>query len=205
MIVDSFLSKDNAEVLIWKMIDDEAFMLDFLQLGPKDLAAYQALKSEKRKREYLGVRAALMTILGEYENLEYFESGKPFLKNSDYQISISHTQEWLALIVHRSKKVGIDIECKSDKIERLSSRFLGRDEQKYLSGEQLNIAWSAKEALYKIVGDEAVDFANQQCLQAFELSSDRGEFEIRHIPTNKMYIGNFILTDSYSLVYIVSD
>ena len=204
MTADFFSSKNNARILIWKMIEDELTMLDFVNLTPQESDAYQLLRSGKRKREYLGARAALKTLLGKNVQLSYFESGKPYLKDIDCQISISHSREWLAVIIHNTAKVGIDIECPSGKIEQLADRFLGAEELKVLSGKKIQIAWSAKEALYKITGKEAVDFAKQQRVLPFELAGDKGEFRIEHVPSKYLYTGNYILTENYALVYIVS-
>ena len=202
MTVQRF-TKDNVTVLIWEMTESEAELFDFLQLEADESAMYHSLKSAKRKLEYLGLRAALKTMFGKKVPLAYFPDGKPFLTDNSAQINVSHSGKWLALIAHPDAPVGIDIECPTDKIERLAHRFLGDDELKTLSGrEKLQIAWSAKEALYKIIGKQAVDFAGQLRLLPFDIFGKNGEFKAEHIPSKTIYTGNYLLTDDYTLVYV---
>ena len=203
MLSKHFTTKENAEVFVWKMTESEAELFDFLQLDDSETAAYEAIKTAKRKREYLGLRAALKTAFGRKVPLAYHSDGKPFLTDEIAQISVSHSGNLLALMTHPHAKVGIDIECPSDKIERLAPRFLGKDEQETLSGKQkFRIAWSAKEALYKIIGKGAVDFAAQLRLLPFDISDENGEFRIEHISLKTIYIGRYLLMEDYTLVYI---
>ena len=110
-------------------------------------------------------------------------------------------------MVHPTRKVGIDIECPTDKIQKLYKRFLSKQEQEELSDgknrQQLLLAWSAKEALYKIIGKEAIDFANQ--LRIFPFCPEMtGEMTAEHTPTGKLYYLSYILTEKYTLVYCIS-
>ncbi len=45
-----------------------------------------------------------------------------------YHISISHTLGYVAVILSRDYEVGVDIEYVSDRVNRISSRFLRDDE-----------------------------------------------------------------------------
>jgi 4'-phosphopantetheinyl transferase EntD len=85
---------------------------------------------------------------------------------------------------------------------------LSEAEQKALSEgkdlNQLQIAWSAKEALYKIIGKEAVDFSNHLQLFSFEAQKE-GKINVVHIPTNKIYNLRYIQTSDYTLVYCLDN
>ena len=205
-MTSQYFTKDSAKILVWKMTECNAELFDFVQLDVDEFVAYNSLKSEKRKQEYLGLRAALKTMFGKKTPLIYNADGKPHLVDNTAQISVSHSGKWLALMAHPIVPVGIDIECPSDKIEHLAHRFLGDDELKRLSNkEELQIAWSAKEALYKIIGKQAVDFASQLRLLPFNISDKNGEFKAEHIPSKIIYTGNYLLADEYTLVYVVAD
>ena len=83
---------------------------------------------------------------------------------------------------------------------------MSETEQEELSNgrnvQQLQLAWSAKEALYKIIGTQAVDFANQLRILPFEVKNE-GEIIAQHIPTQKYYKLSYIQTISYTLVYCI--
>ena len=165
---------------------------------------YNKISSEKRKREFLGVRLALKELLGTNVMVSYDSNGKPCLQDNSYHISISHSGNWIAVIAHPTRVVGIDIECPSDKIQKLYTRFLSEKEQEELSQgknlKQLQLAWSVKEALYKIIGKEAVDFAKQLHIFPFEVKTE-GEINAIHVITEKHYKLSYFQTDAYTLVY----
>ncbi|MFZ4724954.1 MAG: siderophore biosynthesis protein, partial [Paludibacter sp.] len=60
----------------------------------------------------------------------------------------------------------------------------------------------AKEALYKIIGIQAVEFSKQLRIFPFEVKEE-GEFKALHLPTNTGYNLSYILTDQYALVYCI--
>ncbi|HLP04798.1 MAG TPA: 4'-phosphopantetheinyl transferase superfamily protein [Paludibacter sp.] len=166
---------------------------------------FSDINSGKRKQEFLAVRKALLELLGRYPGLEYDCNGKPFLSDKSYHISISHSKSHVATIIDPDREVGIDIEGRTDKFLRLYKRFLGETEQAAFgeSLPKLQIAWSAKEALYKIIGIEAVDFTNQLQVMPFEISGE-GTIEARHIPTNRLYRVNYKQTETFTLAYCIS-
>ena len=110
-------------------------------------------------------------------------------------------------MIHPTKQVGIDIECPTDKIQKVYKRFLSETEQAELSDgkniKQLQIAWSAKEALYKIIGKEAIDFANQLRLLPFEVQT-KGRITALHLVTNTVYQLTYTQTAAYTLVYCIA-
>lgn len=94
-------------------------------------------------------------------NIERNSSGKPFLTNSNIFISISHTSNFYAIMVSNSV-CGVDIELVSRKCIHLSNRFASQDELEICKEVfDLNPAlliWCTKEALFKYLGRDGVDF-----------------------------------------------
>lgn len=197
----------DATLLVWELTENIKDLKEQLNLTEPDNSKFDKIVSDKRKLEFLGVRVALKTLLGKEAQIEYNEDGKPHLSNMSYQISVSHSNKWIAVMAHPTQKVGIDIECPTDKIQKLYKRFLSITEQEELSNgkdnRQLLLAWSAKEALFKIIGKEAVDFANQLRIFPFEVKSF-GEIKAQHIPTESLYQLFYHQTDKYTLVYCLS-
>ncbi len=198
---------DDAKLLVWEITQS----IDELVSGFEDFTLFavdfEKINSDKRKLEFLGTRWLLKILLEKEINVQYTADGKPYLNNESYHISLSHSGKWMAVMIHSTKHVGIDIECPTDKIQKVYKRFLSETEQAELSDgkniKQLQIAWSAKEALYKIIGKEAIDFANQLRLLPFEVQKE-GQITAQHITTNTVYQLTYTQTAAYTLVYCIA-
>ncbi len=198
---------DDAKLLVWEItqsIDELVSGFEGFTLFAVD---FEKINSDKRKLEFLGTRWLLKILLGKETNVQYTADGKPYLNDESYHISLSHSGKWMAVMIHPTKQVGIDIECPTDKIQKVYKRFLNETEQVELSDgkniKQLQIAWSAKEALYKIIGKEAIDFANQLRLLPFEVQT-KGRITALHLVTNTVYQLTYTQTAAYTLVYCIA-
>lgn len=101
-----------------------------------------------RIAEKTAVRKLLREMTGD-DSLQilYEESGKPLLSDGR-QISISHTRGYAAIII-ADRPVGIDIEYMSDRVGRITSKFVREDEKADSTLSQL-LLWSAKETVFKL-------------------------------------------------------
>lgn len=201
------VTTDNAKLLVWEItqgIDELVSRFEDFTLFAAD---FDKINSDKRKLEFLGTRWLLKILLGKETNVQYTAEGKPYLNDGSFHISLSHSGKWIAVMIHPTKQIGIDIECPTDKIQKVYKRFLSETEQTALSGgkdiKQLQIAWSAKEALYKIIGKEAIDFANQLQLLPFEVQTE-GRITAQHLVTNTVYQLTYTQTAAYTLVYCIA-
>ena len=176
--INNKISAKGAFLKVYEITENVDKLLEKLQLSEYEQVKFKIITSEKRKLEFLGIRIAFKEMFGKELEIRYDSVGKPYLMNNSYEISISHSKKWIAVMAHPIRPVGIDIECRNDKIQKLHKRFLSEVEQKELSnGEnisQLELAWSAKEALFKIIGNEAVDFSKQLRIFTFE-AKNQGE------------------------------
>jgi phosphopantetheinyl transferase len=205
MPVNNIISFEDARLLVWEVteaVDDLKLFLENL-----DENEFVKIASVKRKLEFVGIRVALKELIGEEVRISYTDEGKPFLLNKQYQISVSHSGKWIVVMIHPERLVGVDVEVPTPKIQKVYARFLSRKEQAEMSDgrdlKKLQIAWSAKEALYKIIGKEAVDFANQLRIFPFEVR-DAGEISAEHIPSKMIYRLHYILHLDYTLVYCLA-
>ena len=134
---------------------------------------FERFKAEKRKLEWLAVRVLLKELLGEEKKIVYLPSGKPCLEDGSACISFSHTPGYVAVAIHPSAEVGVDIEQYGTRVQRLASRFVREDEQvSVASGDEiyaLLLHWSAKETMFKLMEEEAVDFLDHLCIFPFTL------------------------------------
>ncbi len=132
--------------------------------------------SEKRKQEWLAVRLLLKELAGEEVSIEYHQNGAPFIAGSDYNISISHTRDYVAVLLQKNAFAGIDIEYRSDRALKLKERFLSPGELDYPDLTDMPthalLCWSAKEVLFKMIGQENVDFREHLHIDPFQLETE---------------------------------
>lgn len=172
--------KGELAVGVWKVeetIGQLRSMFKDFSLYESDL---QKFKAEKRQLEWLAVRVLLKELLGEEKVIDYLPSGKPFLKDRSACVSFSHTCGYVAVAVHPTKEVGIDIEQYGNRVGRLASRFVREDEmQSVRAGNEiyaLLLHWSAKETMFKLMNQSDVDFLDHLHILPFILT-ESGEME----------------------------
>lgn len=136
--------------------------------------------AEKRKQEWLAIRVLLKELTGEEKEVVYLPSGKPYLKDASMYVSFSHTMGYVAVAIHPSAEVGVDIEQYGVRVKRVASRFIREDERESVaSGDEvygLLLHWSAKETMFKLMDDQAVDFIDHLRVLPFRQNKS-GMFE----------------------------
>lgn len=149
---------------------------------------FERFSAEKRKQEWLAVRVLLKELLGEEKEIAYLPSGKPYLKDESMYVSFSHTAGYVAVAIHPSAEVGVDIEQYGTRVQRVSSRFIREDEKVSIaSGDEiygLLLHWSAKETMFKLMDDQAVDFIDHLHILPFVVQKE-GSFEAREYRSGK--------------------
>jgi 4'-phosphopantetheinyl transferase len=163
------LGKESCWAL-WKIVEDEEDLsYQAMESCPEDVI------SPQKRLEYLAGRAlikSLVETLGQsYVGLKKDHAGKPFLKDSGHQISLSHSFPYAAAQLHHSIPVGIDLEQPKEKLLRIASRVLAPDEEKDAGDNVVKhcIYWCAKEAMYKIYGKKGLHFNSQLLLEPFQM------------------------------------
>jgi len=168
---------------IWKMQEDE----DKLRKTLKDYVLSVPYTNPGKRVEYLSVRALALQMDIEPPEIAYHPSGKPYLKDSETNISISHTKGYAAILLSEIPFTGVDIEHRSDKVVKVRRKFIGPEEERNIPKEAeaeiaaLIIHWSAKESLFKAIPDEGVDFINELRIVDFTTLLDKGSFHAKAI------------------------
>jgi 4'-phosphopantetheinyl transferase len=168
-----------------------------LVLGFLDLTAFSVKNGLQNKREIekKGAAYLLSELLKKDDlSLNYDAYGKPFLDGVNYEISLSHSHQWLLAAVHESEAVGVDIELEKDKIKTIAPRFLSDMEcmESGMDTNALTVYWAVKEAVYKAYGKKQVNFKEQIAVEPFELQ-EQGEVSASLILPNE--------TKKYRLMY----
>jgi phosphopantetheinyl transferase len=98
-----------------------------ITIGILDLRAYseQHQLVAKRDIEKSGTRELLKQLLGNKDfELWYTPENKPYLRDSDIHISISHSHDKLVIICNKRANTGIDIELVRDKVQNIQHKYL---------------------------------------------------------------------------------
>ncbi len=166
----------NTKIGIWKIEESEDF---FLQTVP----VQKEITHPHKRLQHLAGRYLLRYLFPDFpfELIRIADTRKPFLQNEAYHFSISHCGDFAAAIVSSTKRVGIDVEIYSEKIERISNKFVHKLEENILFNfapdnhfqKYLTLLWSTKESIFKWYGIGQVDFKKHMQLQAIHFDEVR--------------------------------
>ncbi|MDF1672484.1 MAG: 4'-phosphopantetheinyl transferase superfamily protein [Vicingaceae bacterium] len=140
------------------------------------------VKNKNRINQWIATRLLLKHFFLD-TSIIYDEKGKPSLNNG-WNISISHSGDYVAIILNKKNHCGIDVEKISDKVERIKHKFLNETDLKSITTEEgLTIYWGAKEALYKYYGKKEVLFIENLFIEDFSPAKNtfKGIIEMPHI------------------------
>jgi len=145
-------------------------------LNDEDIRRLNSFKNLNRKIESLSVRALLQQMTHSNARIVYHDdSRKPHLEDKTYNISLTHSNNYTAILLNKTKSVGIDVEFMSHNIERVSHKFINDNE--YITDNpqfrhaHLYVHWCAKEALYKICNKVDINFHENLTIKPFELDT----------------------------------
>jgi 4'-phosphopantetheinyl transferase EntD len=201
---------DRTIVGIIPVPNDYTSLLSFLENKEWYLPSIEKM-NEYRKCEWLSVRVLLKKMLGKEIEILYHPSGKPYLVDKSYHLSISHTKGYAAIILSEEKEVAIDIEKISPRIEKIRSRFINNVEEVHLDKENtlihLLLHWSAKESLFKILDEENIEFKSQLHINSFHPEINTwSSFTARETRTERRntYTVHYFVHPDYVLTYTLS-
>jgi phosphopantetheinyl transferase len=158
--------EDEIKVAFWQITESlEDLETLFRENGAEP--DYEITHHPQKKREWLATRLLLRLMLKQAGVDDFIllknETGKPYLLNSDYQISFTNTNLYVAVALSKYMPIGIDLEHPSEKLRRVAHKFLSEKEFTSANNnlENLCFYWCAKEAVYKHHGKKGLSFAQQ--------------------------------------------
>lgn len=175
---------DTTKAGIWHIEEPEEYFLSKVPLK-KDV-------SHPHKRlQHLAGRSLLPALFNNFplEEILIADTRKPFLENERYHFSISHCGDYAAAIASSTKRVGVDIELVTSKIERVKHKFLSEEELGFVSHHKpisemltmLTVMWSMKEAVFKWYGDGEMDFIKHMQVQPFVFNTEGGTVDVQFL------------------------
>ena len=157
---------------LWQMEDDPS-----LKIREKERKAVRELVAAMlRYDDSVGGQTKAQVL-----EIKHEESGKPLLEG--WHISISHTKGYVAVMLSKTREVGVDIEYVSERIKRIADRFLRPDEHAERISDLL-IHWCAKETIYKLYSEQDLTFQQMKVvglLPDTDLSSTDSKLPSFHV------------------------
>ncbi len=201
---------NEAEIGVWQITETEDELKELSATPTDEMEEISFIRSESLRKQRLAVRALLNTMFDDKVYLSHHDNGKPYLENNPVNISITHTEKYVAVILHEEENVGIDIESLDRDFSAVEKKALSEDEIDDLEddrrNEQLAIYWCAKEAVFKLLSRYNVDFAEQIEIERFR---PRGEGELEATFTSKNdeeeFDLQYITFDRHVLVWVVGE
>ena len=201
---------DDTEFALWKIEESADELYNQLQLDKDEQAFFELLSSGKRHLHWLGTRVLLRKMLqtDAFIDCKVDAHGKPYLVNMPYQISMSHSFDYAAVMISKRSPVGIDIELIKEKVERIAGKFMRPEEMDFIATdehriEQLYVCWCAKEAVYKCYGQKEVSFADNILLEPFTFAK-QGELKVclDKEPIKNNYNVEYMQYEDYMIGYV---
>ena len=200
---------NGAEIAVWQITETEDELKALSSVPSDEMEEISLFGSESQRKQKLAVRALINELFDEKMYLDHHDNGKPYLENCATNISITHTEKYVVVIIHDEDDLGIDIESLDRDFSAVEQRALSEDEIEDLDddsrNEQLAIYWCAKEAIFKRMSQLRVDFAEQIEVEKFR-PKGKGELEATFIHKNgheEEFDLGYVIFDRHVLVWVV--
>ena len=156
---------DTLVIGVWHSIESLSELEADVLLLATDEIELKKTRLHKRKIEKILTRVLAKSLLENHFHLPYqgikkLESGKPVLIGTDLELSVSHCEHYLTVLLSKKDKAGIDIQHVNEKIEKVAPRIFSDQELEQIgqSKQFLARAWSAKEAMFKYYEKGKINF-----------------------------------------------
>ena len=104
------LEDSKTTIAVWQITETEEQLKEMSSTPTDEMEEISFIKSESLRKQRLAVRALLNELFDEKVYLSHHDNGKPYLENLVTNISITHTEKYVAVILNDTEDVGIDIE-----------------------------------------------------------------------------------------------
>lgn len=198
------ISTDNYQLGLWHITETAQELAAALMLtSPNNFG------KDNRNHHWLAARVLLKQLLNvsSYELLKT-ETGKPYLPNLDFEISLSHSGDYAAAIVCNKESTGIDIEKLDTRIYKIANKFLNDFDRSFLMENDLlghYLVWNAKEVLFKYYGKGGVDFRKHLFIDLSQRNNNQIVATLKKETIYEVIQLKFIIKDEYLLTWIDHD
>lgn len=167
---------EGSTLYVWYVTESVEDLTNMCIKKNIDIGDSSGIKSQRRKTEVLVTRLLLNLIFGEKDILRHYENGAPYIQGSNMHVSISHTTGAVCIATNGIHPIGIDIENIGTRVIKVRDKFLNETEKQWLAADDVNsnlVAWTAKEALFKVIPDSGIDLKEHLSLSFFDARCNR--------------------------------
>lgn len=140
-----------------------------------DVASASRFQNECRRNEHLAWRRIVRRELGRDIVIEYNEVGAPVVDAAERYISVSHCRDMVAVAIS-DRAVGVDIEYMGRNFSGVQTRYMTSQEILLTCDSRwAAMAWTAKEALYKLYGMRGVELRGDITITLLDIEAQYAE------------------------------
>jgi 4'-phosphopantetheinyl transferase EntD len=204
--------EDKYQWGIWKIDESMEELLSMFPNQKREIyeQEIQHFASKHRRLEWLSIRILLDTFLGGEKKIMYRSTGKPYLSDRSFCISISHTHNYAAVILSAVNEVSIDIEQYGERVRRVVHKFMRDDEPPFLYLHSdvwsLLLHWSAKEVMFKCMDATFVDFRTHFRIYPFQIQEE-GIFHAKEYGTSKQqdFLIHYLIRPEFVMTWQITE
>jgi 4'-phosphopantetheinyl transferase len=191
-------------IAVWLITESLSEILNIASVYIQGVKIPEYIHHPDKKIEWLASRLALKFCC-DLMNIPYHgtyrtDTGQPLLVGNKAHISVSHSVEFAAIILDTDRKVGIDIEKISDKVEKVANKYL-QDDERESTFERLTLKWSIKEAVYKVSDHNQLSLKDD--IQILKVdSTDNGKAEVL-VKSNDIIDIHYFKLEDYYVAYTI--
>jgi len=167
-LLNDLVPNDSLLCKLWRIDELEEIMDPNNELNSEDYQIFLKRKANHLRNQFLASRK-LIGLINPDLRISYKED-IPILSDNR-NISISHSDEIVTVLISKENGIGIDVEKIKDKVHSVASKFLSSNEIRFFgkapSTRQLIRAWTAKEAVYKALRKPGINFSDNIILDKF--------------------------------------
>ena len=123
---------------VWQITESEEELRKLCSVPSDELEEISYIRNESLRKQKLAVRALLEALFDEKVYLNHHDNGKPYIENSSINLSITHTNKYVAIIYNDTEEVGIDCESLDRDFSAVEKRALSEEEIEDLDDEKRN-------------------------------------------------------------------
>lgn len=175
-LIKKYTIATNIQLAVWEISESLDELLIDYTINENETAAFKSISNEGRKKQWLATRKLLFELTNNPDLwIAHDDNRKPILNDEQLSVSISHTSNYVAILLGENISLGIDIEKLSPRIYKIKHKFCSETENEYLADDEnllarLYIIWSAKESLFKMYGKGNLDFKKNLFIHPFEFN-----------------------------------
>ena len=124
-VLNDLVPNESLLCKLWRIEDSEEIMNPYNELNSEDYQIFLKRKANHLKRQFLASRK-LIELINPKLKVSYKEDIPVLSDNRN--ISISHSDEIVTVLISKEDGIGVDVEKIKDKVHSIAPKFLNPDE-----------------------------------------------------------------------------